>query len=455
MKKTKSNWVFGVVGVYVLAMLFMVFPSAASAQVAGSGRFQAVDDKIYDPYGQEFIPVGGNLLGPNDMDAIQANREFGMYDHTGSNGEIDALTMSDEVQSWNWNTVRLNMCQDKYCLDKTKRIYTNPDFVSRLDAIVSEYTDKRLVVILELHELTGDMLTTAERDALLDFWQWAADRYKANSYVWFNVANEPGPDHSPTTNTYDVWEQLHDDAINRIRAESADNIVVIDGTWFGQDRDWTVPVAQLCTSIPSGESAVLGRGSNLLSGNTNIVFSLHVYEMWGKSNCTAQQHRDILTDYVNGVRALGAPLIVGETGFELSPDSERLAASQALYAIAQDLKLGVLAWGAQDGNTPPNTGAFGLVQTGNFYNLGSGNSNLSVFGQLHWDYSQVLGAAIQVPSGGSAGGGSSGSDAGGAAGELADTGQPMSLAAVAVLVATGLLARSSVVRRTYKAYRKY
>lgn len=393
MRKLKSLALLLVLGT---AGILGVLPgSEASAQATGA--FYTNNSRIYDPYGQEFIPVGSNLLGPNDMDPIQANRQFGNYDFTGTQGEIDALGMSDEVQAWNWNTVRLNICQSKYCLDKEKRAYTDPDFVARMDAIVEEYTSKRIVVIPELHELTGGAITQDMLDAALDFWLWAASRYQDNSYVWFNLLNEPN------FNDYTEWSDFHEDAIEQIRATGSNNLIVIDSLWAGQDRNWETWITgtDLCTQLPTNESTFLGYSDDVRQGNSNIVFSLHVYEMWGLSGCTAQQHQDRLTEYVNGVRSLGVPLIVGESGHKLTEDNpDRNAAAAALYTVAVDLRLGILNYTSQSAAVPPNGDAFSLVQVGNFYEVGAGQSNLSAFGQLHWDYSQVLGAQISVPAGG-------------------------------------------------------
>lgn len=443
MRRLRSLALMLVLGAYVFVGLLPVRQVSAQA----TGAFYTNNSKIYDPYGQEFIPVGANILGPNDP-TPWPNAEFGMYDFAGYSGEVDALGMSDEVQAWNWNTVRLNICQDKYCTDKTKRIYTNPDFVSKMDAIVQEYTAKRIVVMPELHELMGDMQTSVERDALLDFWEWAAGRYKDNPYVWFNIANEPGPD--PTPGDYTIWQDLHSDAIDIIRGEGANNLIVIDGTWFGQDRSWETWITgtDLCTELPPEESAVLGYSAPLLSGNSNIVFSLHVYEMWGLDECTAQQHRDRLTEYVEGVRALGAPIIVGEVGHKLTEDDlQRIAAAEALYAVAENLNLGILAYSSQDANAQASANystSFSLVQSGGFYNVGVDQSNLSAFGQLHWDYSQVMGASITVPAD------EEESDEGGIGGSLEETGFGAQLI---IIAAVGIVTAALVSEKSKQSYR--
>jgi mannan endo-1,4-beta-mannosidase len=355
--------------------------AAAALQPAAGGNFEIGAGRIIGPDGRTFVPVGTNLNGPNSF------------------FDVPTKGLSANLQDrWGFNTIRLVTCLPGGCHSGGATV--NND----LDGIVAEFTSRRMVVIVDYHQLGfGDAASPADVAAATGFWRDLARRFKANPYVWFNLFNEPDASSNDArlgSTAPARWRAQHQPVIDAIRAEGAQNVIVVDDTQAGQGAaDWW----QIGPS-PEADSGVLSEGANLRDPAGRLVFSVHAYDVWGYPStddptCTnrySDAQRDTrFRSYVERARAKGLTLLVGELGFRPTDDvrtgfsdhgerygrqppcgsTQRLSA-ETVYRLAPSLGLGVLTWhgyplvaqGPQsfvlDGEPPTNLTRMGALQYG-------------------------------------------------------------------------------------------
>ena len=330
-----------------------VVTQAVPAVTSTTGRpgppFTVAGSEIVGPAGTPFVPVGVNLMGPHGFWPV---RTLG--------------TSAAVQQRWGLNTVRIDTCLPGGCAGTGYDWHQNDD----LDAIVREFTARRIVVILALLQFPSGTLPDAAALARATvFWQETARRFGANPYVWFNLLNEPGDDVPASPRWLDVNAAL----LTAIRATGAPNLVVVDGTQWGQEIH-----APVDRPVEDAESAILTFGRRLADEDGRVVFSVHVYGNWAAG--VGDAARDArLADFVRRVRAQGLALLFGEVGASGPGTPDGLAAATA-YRVASSLGVGLVAWHGQRG------GSAALVQNGD---LGDVNDplaprNLTWNGSLLW-----------------------------------------------------------------------
>jgi mannan endo-1,4-beta-mannosidase len=266
--------------------------------------------------------------------------------------------------------VRANSCLPGGCAGV-------PDFNNNpLASTISEYTGKHIVVIIAIHNFTGvNTLTAAQQAAVQSFWTNAANTYKNNPYVWFNVMNEPTQDGNLTN-----WYNDMQPSVAAIRATGAQNMIVLDGSAYGQDLyDFT------CTGLPYQNSAIINRIPAMETQYGNILPSLHVYQDWGGggSHCAQSQLDARLTTYVQKVRSIGLPLLFGETGdavgctptSDTGNNSGSCPGTVAAFDVAAAQGIGLLYWHSSSGTS------YRVTTNGGFYSINSmtNPTNLSTF----------------------------------------------------------------------------
>ena len=290
----------------------------AAGDSGGRQAFRTDGAEIVGPDGEAFVPRGVNLLGPQSF------------------WDVPTAGLSDAVTAWGLNTVRLNTCLPGGCDDTDGAVH---DVNDDLDGIVDEFTGAGLVVILSLHQVEpGTLPDDAEFAAVSRWWADVARRFADNPLVWFNLLNEPG-EGSPVS---ERWLLVHERLVDVVRAESP-NVIVIDGTQFGQE-------AGVGSSGPVTEetSGILRYGRQLAERAPDIVFSVHVYEQWAAPGSDAAASVARLRNFVEDVRALGLPLMIGETGGPAdAPDGAHAHATRAAYEVAAGEHIGLLAWHGQ------------------------------------------------------------------------------------------------------------
>ena len=244
--------------------------------------FQVLGTKIYDPNGQEFIAKGANVFtwdGTNNID--------------------------NYLDVWNFNTIRV----PNYLLGSWNQPHPGDDDYATNRAIVDAYTQRGVTVIFDAHDLIGSYYEGEDFETLKEHWRRMAQEFKDNPYVWFNLHNEPGnknPQH-------EKWTSYHRELIDVIRNEGAQNTIVIDGETWGQDYQ---------------THTILNQANEVMEGNENIVFSLHIYKQWGDGS--------EIGGYIDQLHDEGIPVIIGEYG-------DTAAINQMMQAL-QEREVGRLAW---------------------------------------------------------------------------------------------------------------
>jgi len=325
-------------------------------------KFTIVGTRIIGPDGNEFVPIGGNANGPYSW----------WNDAT--------IGMSATAQKWHWNTLRLITCWPGGC---PKAGGWSWDTNNDLDGIIQEYTAKKIVIMISLHQFTGaDSLSAADASTLVTFWTDLANKYKNNTYVWFNIANEPvtGGDSS-----FSDWLEFTEPSVQAIRATGADNIIVVDGSMFGQEAaDWS------CGEIPYTDSAILAFGPRFRDTYGNILPSVHTYGVWGggTNSCTTTQLNTRMNEYFDRIASANLPIVIGETGD--CPDGPSCDAfwndgqyegTETTFRIAPGRRIGILWWSASGGS-----GYFLTSGGWEGINYVTPPDGLSDFGKLLYNY---------------------------------------------------------------------
>ena len=304
---TKLKLVYMMIGAVLVAAALSLSHLDRSTDLAqAKGRFQVIDDKIYTPDGQEFIIKGTNINGP----------KFGWPGDTP--GYVHLI-----ADCWQFNTVRVNVM-----------LFDGQPYAENgtIEQIVDIYTAQGIVTIVEAHDRTGKYYEGSDLEALKAYFRDLATKYKNNPYVWFNVMNEPGGHNS--SDEIEQWLTVHREVIAAIRSVGADNIIVVDGHYWGQDvGEWN------SKSVKDSKSAILGHAQDLVKFNgktdNNVVFSIHVYDQWDYSERK-------LADYLNRVQDKRLPLIIGEYGAK--KDGTYKSSVEYMFNAAVPRNVGRIVW---------------------------------------------------------------------------------------------------------------
>lgn len=291
--------------------------SSTTTFPAADGSFQVHGTDILDPRGQPFVPRGVNLLGPQSF------------------WPVPTSGLAPAVLDWGLNAVRLTTCLPGGCDDAEGAVHAMND---DLDGLVEELTGNRIVVVIALHQIAPGLFPDdAEYATIATWWRAVATRYASNPYVWFNLLNEPGSD-IPVA---DRWRTVHAGLIDVVRAV-APNVIVIDGTQYGQEA------GPGDDEVTTETSAILRDGSALQERAPDLVFSVHVYDQWAPDGADAEERAARLEQFAEAVDAAGLPLLIGETGGPADDPEGRLArATRAAYQVAAERDLGLFAWHGQ------------------------------------------------------------------------------------------------------------
>ena len=112
---------------------------------------------------------------------------------------------------------------------------------------------------------------------------------RGHPFVWFNVINEPGENANYGVGVVDPqWLSWNSYLAGRIRATGATNPIVVDGSNNGQDIQYNTDNGALARQ---DASAIRTYGPQILANFSNIIFSLHVYDVWGKGTDAQNQAR--------------------------------------------------------------------------------------------------------------------------------------------------------------------
>jgi mannan endo-1,4-beta-mannosidase len=286
-------------------------------------NFKIIGNKIYDPNGKEFIAKGIN--------AFTWDKSYNVY-----------------LKNWGFNTIRV----PNYLLGSYNQPHPAQDNYQTNQKIVDIYTSQGAVVIFDAHDRIGGYYEGEQWEILKDYWREMAIQFKDNPYVWFNLHNEPGNSNPQP----EKWVNYHRQLIDIIRSEGANNIIVVDGEAWGQDHH---------------TRTIASDAHNIMAGNDNILFSIHVYDQWVNNDIAA---------YFDQLHSQNIPIIVGEYGSE-NVGKNVIQASVNMMLAAQSREIGRIAWVGQAlDNNDLTSGAGGHA----YYFNGTNTEILTNLGSLIW-----------------------------------------------------------------------
>lgn len=211
----------------------------------------------------------------------------------------------------------------------------------RLDHVVAQSLDRKLAIILDLHNYArrGPDVIGSEKlpvAAFADIWRRLAERYKARDGVVFGLMNEP---HDMKT---EDWATAAQAAIDAIRATKACNRILVPGNaWTGahswRSDSYGTPNAVAMAKI--GDPA------------KRMTYEFHQYldSDWSGRAATCRKPSDVVaalavaTDWLKKEKATG---FLGEIG--AGGDKQCLAGLSAMLAHlnANDVWKGWTGWAA-------------------------------------------------------------------------------------------------------------
>ncbi len=332
-----------------------------------TGRFYVVGKDIIGPDGKPFFPYGGNLAASIKRANGTLERPW-TFDFGGTaNGHSDAAL------AWGWTAVRINfVC---YYEDQ-------PDFVSADDlarsvaAIADEYTAKKIVVMPECHDDTGQTLPLDDvhMQAADAFWDRVIAAHKDNPYVWINPLNELTSD-ATDAGQVAYWQQIAQHYLEKRNAAGAENVLVMDIPGYAQGANVV---------------ADTDLGSALAEQQCNLIFSWHAYGGAGATD-TAQYET-----WYQRMQARGIALLIGEYGYAIDGTptypaitwQDSVDAADLVLSLGKRYGVGSLVWHGTGGSG--TSLLFSLMAdyqhaaTAAFWN-GSNGQGLSELGHKVWD----------------------------------------------------------------------
>jgi endoglucanase len=186
-----------------------------------------------------------------------------------------------------------------------------------LDQVLSECAAQHIVCLLDMHNYgnyylddsaTGQGLPgtiDASNARLANLWAQIANRYKNNSYVWFDLMNEPN------RQTAVEWVKTSNAVAAAIRATGAPNKIIFQGTAWQAAWTW----------------ATSGNATEMLKAydpGNNYAFEAHQYldrDGSGTSpTCVAGVGATRLEPFTTWLQKYGLQGIIGEVGWAANAD---------------------------------------------------------------------------------------------------------------------------------------
>lgn len=249
-------------------------------------------------------------------------------------------------QSWNtipalraagYNTVRV--------------VWENVSYrtVAELDAMLQRIIDHEMIPMLDYHGVTGSNTVSDLTSTTVNYWLRDDIRALVNKYrryLMINIANEWGGNQLSDT----VWRDAYMNALTTLRSysEYRDMLMVIDASGWGQNPSPIKSHGQAVLNHDAARRAAHG-GPN----QPNIVFSIHMYGMWGSGQSGKLHVTNELTALKN---TYGFPIVIGEFGYNHNNGNNNLNCTVNHLEIMQachNLGYGWLAW-STDGNDSAN-----------------------------------------------------------------------------------------------------
>lgn len=251
--------------------------SAIALTLTAAGALHAVPPELATQGNQIIVKSTGErvrLVGAN-FTGLEKNEN---YDRNFLNS-LEILK-----GTWKANIIRLAVSDTLWF---HTNLTTRAAYRAKIDGIINRAGELDIYVILDLHKYKQALPSATT------FWTDAANTYKTKEFVLFGLLNEP---HSTS---WSVWRDGDSvgpgmqDLLETVRAQGANNIVVVGGLDYAYDLRGVLPGYN---GLPNGYALV-----DTPSGN-GIVYDAHVYPWKPEIQLRA------------GNAALVHPVLLGEFG---------------------------------------------------------------------------------------------------------------------------------------------
>ena len=293
------------------------------------GNWICLDGKHYIMYGVNILPFIGNVtsLGKANSAASNVLRL-----------DTDPNLYKDIAGFWHGDSIRVQISSQNLFSQSPY----NSTYLGYVDNIVSLAHEYGLTTILSLQyqlNTNGNQPSMPTQDSI-NFWRIIAAHYANDSYVAFDLFNEPYLTGSPNASTlWGIWQNGGtwkgnfsvgmQAVVNAIRESGSQNLVIAEGM--------------------DGATNLSGISTHMLVGN-NIAYGLHPY--FSKPDTAAPS--DWIASFENPIENLSAPVVADEwsewesdTKAECQQNGPEYAAQ--LLSFLQSYHVGLLGWDMNTG----------------------------------------------------------------------------------------------------------
>ncbi len=291
--------------------------------------YTVVGNRILDGWNRTFVPYGVEL--PSLWIPNWHNNQLMQLDASILENQT---VYSDARYFWHSNTVVVKVASE----DLFDQSPYDASYLHIIDTIVSETHDYdlNLIIALQYESTTKQPLPTQDSES---FWKLLSSRYYNDSWVFFDVFNEPrspfGVDNSTAWNmwrdggTYAGTNYIGmQNLVDIVRSNHAQNLVFVDGLAAGEDLN--------------------GVPGHMLSGQ-NIIYAVHPY--FGPLHDNESEWNFWFGD---AAKSIDAPVVADEWGeYQSSTHGECIASAPVLVPqflqYLKDLNIGVIGYGLYPG----------------------------------------------------------------------------------------------------------
>jgi mannan endo-1,4-beta-mannosidase len=271
----------------VAMMCFVVLLIFCMSAVQAQTGFHITSGKLYDGNNNEFVMVG--VSHAHCWYTDKTATAIPDIKKTGANAVRVVLSAGKHGEAWPRNEP------------------------SDVQNVINLCKSNRLIAMLECHDTTGygEKSGAQPLSVAVQYWKDLQSVLTGQeAYVIINIGNEPYGNTSASN-----WVADTKSAIQSLRSAGFKHTIVVDAPNWGQD--WEGIMKTNAQSIVSADS----------QGNT--ILSIHMYGVY-KNDAT-------INSYINSIRSLGLPLMIGEFGYNHSdgdPDEVSIMYRAADYNIS-------------------------------------------------------------------------------------------------------------------------
>lgn len=292
----------------------------------GSGNLSLVrlDRRERDPNEKEpdlskgFHTDGTRLLDGNDNEFVMRGLNYSYAWQTGNWWVIKS------AKDWGCNAIRINI-GDGSSSERDGNGWLSYTDRSTLESLINECEKNKLVGVLSPHNQTGSN-SHADLMKAADYWASMADVMNAHlGTAILNITNE-------WMSEWDAahWSEGYVKAVKRIRDAGIRSTIIVDVAGYGQGA-----------SVLADGNGSYARAIIDADPLHNIMFSIHMYHVSGRTAEEARQNIDYCL-------ALDVPLLLGEIAYEhkshLAYPEGGPVAWQEILAYAREKNVSWLAW---------------------------------------------------------------------------------------------------------------